>query len=135
MKEQEAGGTLSLPFDVPENKATPKPIKDRTDLAGRFIKTYTDWHSQRFHVKYKFNGSADAKAINEIIEYVREVRTIENKPTDDELVSEWAAFLNTYHLWDDFCRRNLKLTQINYNISNIYVTVHQQQHRKLIFPA
>lgn len=98
--------------NLPENEVE-NENKNATEYQV-FVAAYSDWHNAEIGVPIKMNG-ADGNAMKEIISYLNIATSQNNKSA----IEAWQFILDNYSRWDKFHQNQTKLTQINYNLTNI----------------
>lgn len=84
----------------------------------QIIKIHSDFYAQKNDgLKYRFQASADGKAVKDIVEYLRTAKAPPKSP--NEIIFAWEWILSNYDKWDSFHQKRLKLTQINSELPNI----------------
>lgn len=79
-----------------------------------FISTYSSWHKTVIGIPAKISG-ADGKAMKDIITYLSSA----TKDTQSTGIKALKFILDNYSRWNKFHQNQTKLTQINYNLTNI----------------
>jgi hypothetical protein len=98
--------------NLPENEDEIEIVNDN-DYKD-FVATYSEWHKTAIGIPIKMNGG-DGIAMKEIISYLKKATNENNtKP-----INAWKFILDNYSRWDTFHQKQTKLTQINYNLTNI----------------
>ena len=112
---------------APVIKEKPKAEKKISGLHNTCIKAFTDWYEgpEVVGIKYKFQAGPDAKAMQEILKYLKTAVEERNgaPARDDQVLLAWTGILKSFPKWDAFYKTNLKLSQINSNLPNIMANV------------
>ena len=89
-----------------------KPLQEDQDppIYGEFVKMYFDWITDRIGVPPQHNGQ-EGKAAKQIIKYMKGI-------SDDPLVA-WAFVLKNFDRVEPFLQKQIKLSQLNSNLTNI----------------
>lgn len=90
-----------------------KTPKEPNPLFTESMKIYCDWIKKITGVPAKIDG-AQGRALKYIIAYLK---TIDDN--HDKIIESWYLLLENYDKWDNFHKKQLKLTEINSNIVNI----------------
>lgn len=91
------------------------------------IKIYDDFIKQKTNLPAKINGS-EGSAMKEIIEYLsKNEKVIQGSTT---IPNTWKYILDSFSLWDSFHQGQLKLKQINSNLTNILNVLKNGNPRK-----
>lgn len=116
----------NLPNTNPEDVKDPKPKKANKGGASHqiVIDTYYEWFKNRNNgIKPKIDG-AEAKAARMLADYFRSLQMEFEPETLDEHLPEkvqkiFNRILNSWETLEPFLQKQVKLTQINSNITNI----------------
>lgn len=95
--------------------------KTPNSVHSEIIKIYSSWYENLVGVKYKFNGGSDGNAVKSIIAYLKNANS-ENQ-TDEIIFDSFIYILSKYDTWDEFYKKQLKLSQINSNLTNIIANI------------
>lgn len=92
-------------------------------LTKMIIDSYFNWFKEKTGSKPKING-AEAKAAQELGRYIKQIVN-EKYPnsSNEKIIEGWVAILMSYEKWESFNQKQLKLTQINSNITNIIANI------------
>lgn len=86
----------------------------KTDpLFKNFMDIYFKWMKEERGVPPIVNGR-EGKALNSIIKYLRT-----QSGDEEEITGTWIALLGSYHRWDNFHQKNIKISGIETNLINI----------------
>ena len=90
-----------------------RTIKKSDPLFSVFMKIYFEWMETKKGFKPQIDGG-DGKALKSAIQYFRTI-------SEDELAitKAWEAIFENYDKWDKFHQGQLRLRQINSNLTNI----------------
>jgi len=101
-----------------KNNSTKMKKTTKADpLYEPFMKFYYEWVQTMKGFKPQVDGG-DGKALNQIIKYFRGI-----SQDDVALLQAWEAIFNNYNKWDKFHQGQIRLRQVNSNLTNIINTI------------
>jgi hypothetical protein len=118
-------------------KAPAKPKKESTALYSKMMALYFDWFKERNEGLPPNINAAEGVALKKIIAYFEPLVynkaqsngiTLEkgSEAADNEVINAFKLIFNQWDSMDDFLKRNIKLSQINSNLTNI---IHQLRNK------
>lgn len=124
---------------IKEGEELKKPIKEETNTTGKKIAdnptdyqpcldTYFEFIKKVSGLPPNFNG-AEGKSLNAIIAYIKKLDQV--KAGGRSVVEVFKFLLDNFDRWEAFHQKQLKLTQINSNLTNIINSIKNggQNHR------
>jgi hypothetical protein len=121
---------------VKENKV--KEIKEKKIKVNNillftpFMEAYNNFILEQTTVPADITP-ADGKILKSIIAYFQKIARDKNatpENVDTEALNMWKYVLSHYDKWDDFSKKNLKITGIKYNLVNIIKTIKDGKGQK-----
>jgi hypothetical protein len=110
-----------LAISTPSNRELKAAAKKQCHTAC--MKVYSEWYSERNAVNPKIQA-ADAAGLKQIVNYL--FKAVEAKTPDlneseiaDRVVKSWALILSKWESLTPFLQSQVKLSQINSNLTNI----------------
>lgn len=108
-------------------KKSPKTSPDKAQSLVTICRDkYFQFASNILGVPPAFNA-AEGKALNSLISYLR---SITKNKEDTDIILALDYIFSHYNKWDPFHQKQLKLTQINSNITNIILTIKKPNNAK-----
>ena len=124
-KEEERRGKKRKGEERKKKEDATASVADRDQLHVEFVKLYCDWYLTKIGVKYKFQGGEDGNAIKSMKMYIKS--SIQDKtgiePSDEVVINGWRFILENYDKWDNFYKKQLKISQVNSNLPNIMANI------------
>jgi hypothetical protein len=118
-KEKEKENFVSQKSETPPKKT----------LHQKIIEIHNDFYLKTVTVPYKFAGGADGAAVKEIINYLKKVvgekkkTANDSETTDVDIENSFRYIFANYDMWENFYKKQLKLSQINSNLPNIIANI------------
>lgn len=94
-----------------------KPSFNKNIYYQKMLSIYNDFCLKQFDAPCKING-LEGKALKQIINYLIKVSQNKGMP-DNNCVSSFEYILSNWQKLDDFTKNQIKLSQINSNLTNI----------------
>ena len=115
VKESKKRRSKKIPPDPKESEANP--------LTQKVIDSYFEWYEKQTTIKPKFLVE-DAAAAKQIAIYITKTVKYKNPNADEiKIMDAWHLILNNFTKWDKFYQGQLKLSQINSNLTNIIANI------------
>tara|TARA_R100000541_G_scaffold22744_1_gene32674 strand:+ start:2066 stop:2725 length:660 start_codon:yes stop_codon:yes gene_type:complete len=114
--------TPNKPLDNP--KLTPNVnvnvnVNDNVNVNQKeILNIYNDFCRNKFGAPAKINGM-EVKAMKSIVTYLKKVCKSKGDDSDQQIIKSWSFILSGWDKLEPFLQKQIKLSQINSNLTNI----------------